>query len=97
VLSDGAFDGNGRSLLIQKPWKWSSQNSIQLSIPRSKDRVLKTATKELEVGSQKLPYSEEVLFLAVHAAARLHNWIMDSNSLSYSELESPEGLFHSHY
>jgi hypothetical protein len=46
---------------------------------------------------QKNPYSEKVLVLAVHAAARLHNWIMDSKNLSYYALESPEGLFHSYY
>jgi hypothetical protein len=39
-----------------------------------------------------LPYSEKVLFLAVHAAARLHILIMDSENLSYSAQESPEGI-----
>jgi hypothetical protein len=42
---------------------------------------------------KKLPYGEKVLFLAIHAAARLHNQIMDSENLSYSATESPEGLF----
>jgi hypothetical protein len=43
------------------------------------------------------PNSEKVLFLAIHAAARLHNWIMDSENLSYSATESPEGLFRNYY
>jgi len=66
--------------------------------------VWKTVTKELVPGShyweiikKKLPYSEKVFFLAVHAATRLHNWIMDSENLSYSALESPEGLFRNYY
>jgi hypothetical protein len=42
---------------------------------------------------KKLPYSEKVFFLAVHAA----NCIMDSENLSYSALESPEGLFRNYY
>jgi hypothetical protein len=46
---------------------------------------------------KKLPYSEKVLFLAVYAAAQLHNWIMDSEGLLYSALESPEGLYSSYY
>jgi hypothetical protein len=36
---------------------------------------------------KKLPYYEKVLFVAIHAAARLHNWIMDSEILSYSAIE----------
>ncbi len=36
----------------------------------------------------KLPYSDQVLFLAIHAAIRLHNFIMNSEQLSYSALES---------
>jgi hypothetical protein len=36
---------------------------------------------------------KKVLFLAIHAAARLHNWIMDSENLSYSATDSPEGFF----
>jgi hypothetical protein len=41
---------------------------------------------ELECGS-----------LTIHAAALLHNWIMDYENLLYSALESPEGLFCSYF
>jgi hypothetical protein len=30
---------------------------------------------------KKMPYGEKVVFLAIHAAAQLHNWIMDSENL----------------
>jgi hypothetical protein len=46
---------------------------------------------------KKLPYSEQVLFLAICATARLYNWIMDSKNLSYSATESPEELFRNYY
>ncbi len=42
---------------------------------------------------QKLPYSEKVLFLAIHAATRLHNWILNTENLSHSALDSPEMLY----
>ncbi len=32
----------------------------------------------------KLPYSDKVLFLAIHAAIRLHDFIMNSEQLSHS-------------
>jgi hypothetical protein len=40
----------------------------------------------------KLPYSDQVLFLAIHAAIRLHNFIINSKQLSYSALESVDNL-----
>jgi hypothetical protein len=46
---------------------------------------------------KKLSYSEKVLFLAINAAVRLHNWIMDSEGLSYSALEAPDGLYSMYY
>ena len=36
----------------------------------------------------KLLYSNKVLFLAIHAAIGLHNFIMNSEQLPYSSLES---------
>ncbi len=32
---------------------------------------------------QKLPYSEENLMLAIHAAVQLHNFIVNTENLSY--------------
>ncbi len=45
----------------------------------------------------KLPYSDKVLFLAIHAAIRLHNFIMNSDQLSYSALESVDNLYTNYY
>jgi hypothetical protein len=46
---------------------------------------------------RKLPYSEEVLMLAVHAAGRLHNFIMNTENLSYSASELVEGRYSNYY
>jgi hypothetical protein len=41
--------------------------------------------------------SDKVLFLAIHAAIRLHNFIMNSEQLSYSALESVDNLYTNYY
>ena len=41
--------------------------------------------------------SDKVLFLAIHAAIRLHNLIMNSEQLSYSALESVDNLYTNYY
>ena len=51
----------------------------------------------LSNSKKKLPYSEKALFLVVHAATRLHYWVMDAENSSYSALESSAGLFQSYY
>jgi hypothetical protein len=39
---------------------------------------------------KKLMYSEKMLLLAIHAAVRLHNYILSTENLSYAAYESPE-------
>jgi len=39
---------------------------------------------------KKLNYSENILMLAVQAAVRLHDFIMNTEQLSYAAYESPE-------
>jgi hypothetical protein len=56
--------------------------------------VQRTLIKELVC---KLPYSDQVLFLAIHAAIRLHNFIMNSEQLSYSALESVDNMYVNYY
>jgi hypothetical protein len=46
---------------------------------------------------RKLNYSERTLILAVQAAVRIHNFIMDTENLSYSALESPEMHFQQYF
>jgi len=45
----------------------------------------------------KLLYSDQVLFLAIHAAIRLHNFIMNSEQLPYSALESVYSMYVNYY
>jgi len=104
VSSDGAFDGDGRFLCSYKnPGNDPVKVRYNLAFREVRQGVENSYQRIgiwfplLGNNKKKLPYSETVLFLAVHAAARLHNWIMDSEKLSYSALESPEGLFRSYY
>jgi len=46
---------------------------------------------------KKLNYSENILVLAVQAAVRLHNFIMNTEQLSYAACESPEIHFSEYY
>jgi len=46
---------------------------------------------------KKLNYSENILMLAVQAAVRLHNFIMNTEQLSYAAYESPEMHFSEYY
>jgi hypothetical protein len=45
----------------------------------------------------KLPYSDKVLFFAIHAAITLYNFIMNSKQLSYSSLESVDNMHVNYY
>ncbi len=51
----------------------------------------------LGMNKKKLPYSEQVLQLAIHAAMWLNNWIIDSEDQSYSVFESSEMLYRHYY
>jgi hypothetical protein len=44
-----------------------------------------------------LPYSEHMMFLAIHASAQLHSFIMNTKGLSYSADESPELHFSEYF
>ena len=104
VSSDGAFDGDGRFLCSCKnPSNDPVKIRYNLALREVRQGVENSYQRVgawfplLGNNKKKLPYSEKVFFLAVHAATRLHNWIMDSENLSYSALESPEGLFRNYY
>ena len=104
VSSDGAFDGDGRFLCSYKnPGNDPVKIRYNLAFREVRQGVENSYQRAgawfplLGNNQKKLPYSEKVFFLTVHAAARLHNWIVDSENLSYSALESPEGLFRNYY
>jgi hypothetical protein len=41
----------------------------------------------------KLPYLDRALLLTIHVAIRLHNYIMNTEHLSYSSLESVDNIY----
>jgi hypothetical protein len=98
VSSDGAFEGDGRFLCsYRNPGNDNlAFREVRQGVENSYGRVGMWFPL-LGNNKKKLPYSETVLFLAIHAAARLHNWIMDTENLSYSAIESPAGLFRNYY
>jgi hypothetical protein len=104
VASDGGFDGDGRFRCSYKnpgndPIKVRfnlAWNEVRTGVENSYQRV-GLWFPVLGNNKRKLPYSEKVLFLAIHAATRLHNWILNTENLSYSALESPEMLYRSTY
>jgi hypothetical protein len=86
VASDGGFEGDGRLVFRE----------VCTGVENTYSRV-GTWFPLLGKKKKKMPYSEQVFFLAIHAATRLHNWIMNSENLSYSSLESPEVLYQRFY
>jgi len=104
VSCDGAFEGDGRFLCSYKnPGNDAIRIRYNLAFREVRQGVENSYGRVgmwfplLGNNKKKLPYSEKAFFLAIHAAARLHNWIMDTENLSYSALESPEGLFRNYY
>jgi len=104
VSSDGAFERDGRLLCsYRNPGNDTTRIRYNLAFREVRQGAENSYGRVgmwfplLGNNKKKLPYSEKVLFLAIPAAARLHNWIMDTENLSYSALESPEGLFRNYY
>jgi hypothetical protein len=79
--------GNGPTkILFNLVW-----HEVQTTVENSYQRLC-ASFPLLENKKKKLLYSQHMLFLAIHASARLHNWMMITKSLSYSADESPEVL-----
>jgi hypothetical protein len=101
VSSDGAFEGDGRFLCSYKnPGNDPARIHYNLAFHEVRKGVENSYGRVglwfLLLGNNKknLLYSEIVLFLVIHAAARLHNWIMDTEN---SATELPKGLFRNYY
>jgi hypothetical protein len=78
--------------IIQESWKQPGKKSIQLSLPRSKTGFENSYQRigiwfPILGNNEKISLLWKALFLAVHAATRLHNWIMDTKKLYYSAIE----------
>jgi hypothetical protein len=104
VAADGAFEGDGclrcsfknpRNDEVKKLWN-SAFHEVRTGVENSYQR---TGAWFPLIGNnkRKLPYSDQVLFLAIHAAIRLHNFIMNSEQFSYSALESVDNMYVNYY
>ncbi len=104
MASDGAFEGDGH-------FKCSCKNPVNHDVKKLFNLAfceLRTGIENsyqrtgawfplLGNNKHKLPYSEPVLFLAIHATIRLHNFIMNTENLSYSATELVENHYHNYY
>jgi hypothetical protein len=104
ISSDGAFEGDGQFICSYKnPGNDLDKIRYNLAFREVRQGVENSYGRVgmwfplLGNNKKKLSYSEKVLFLAINAAVRLHNWIMDSEGLSYSALEAPDGLYSMYY
>jgi hypothetical protein len=104
ISSDGAFEGDGRFICSYKnPGNDLDKICYNLAFREVRQGVKNSYGRVgmwfplLGNNMKKLLYSEKVLFLAIYAAAGLHNWIMDLEGLSYSALEAPDGLYSRYY
>ena len=104
VAADGAFEGDGHLHCsfknpgngeVKKLWNLAFFE-VRTGVENSYQR---TGAWFPFIGNNKckLPYSVQVLFLAIHAAIRLHNFIMNSEQLSYSALESVDNMYVDYY
>jgi hypothetical protein len=70
---------------VKKLWSLAF-HEVRVAVENSSQR---TGAWVLLLGNNKckLPYSDKVLFLAIHATIRLHNFIMNSEHFPYSASE----------
>jgi hypothetical protein len=60
-------------------------------VPTKYDKkASKKHLRELTPYKRNVIYSEKMLLLAIHAAVRLHNYILSTENLSYAAYKSPE-------
>jgi hypothetical protein len=104
IASDGAFEGDGRFICSYKN-PGLDENRVTFNNAFREVRTLVENAYQrvgawfplLGNNKRKLNYSERTLILAVQAAVRIHNFIMDTENLSYSALESPEMHFQQYF
>jgi hypothetical protein len=104
VATDGAFEGDGRFLCSYKN-PGNDPNKIRFNAAFREVRTGKENSYQrvgawfplLGNNKRKLPYKEETLILAIQAACRIHNFILNTENLSYSALESPEMHYSNYY
>lgn len=104
VITDGGFKGDG-------PIKYSYNNPGKDIDKQTYNLAFKEARSTIEtaygrvanwfpiLGNNKsrLNYNHETTMLTIHAATRLHNWLLNSYDLSYDFNTNPENVFQSFY
>lgn len=104
LASDGGFEGDG-------PVRYSYKNpgadedkklfnlafrEVRTGIETSFARVC-AWFPILGNNKRKWNHGDDVMQLSIHAASKLHNWIMNTENLSYSALTSAENHFRPYY
>jgi len=89
IATDGGFGGDG-------PVRFSHKN------PNTEDKILFNVMfvkwfPLLGANKSKLPYDHRTVKLAIHAAARLHNWLMNTENLDYDAAQNPSNYFRKYY
>jgi hypothetical protein len=100
VATDGAFEGDGRFMCSYKN-PGNDPNKIHFNNAFHEVRIEKEVSYQrvgdwfplLGNNKRKLPNKENTLILSIQEAVRLHNFIMNTENLSCSALESPEMMF----
>ncbi len=104
IATDGAFEGDGRFICSYKN-PGHNENKVTFNNAfREVWMLVENAYQRvgawfplLRNNKHKLNYNERTLILAVQAAVWIHNFIMDTENLSYSALESPEMHFQQYF
>jgi hypothetical protein len=100
IAANGAFEGDGHlHCSFKNPGNNEAKKLWNLAFPEVRTGVENSYQRTgawfplIGNNKHKLPYSDQVMFLAIYAAIRLHNFIMNSEQLSYSVLESVDNLY----
>ena len=104
LAADGGFEGDGPVRCSYKnpgndELKKTFNNAfreVRAGIETAFNRLV-TWFPLLGVNKNKWNYSDITFQYAVHAAARLHNWLMDIDSLSYDAEANPSNYFRHFY
>jgi len=104
VAADGAFKGDGRfRCSCKNPGNDEVKKLFNLTWSEVRTGVENSYSRFaawfplLGNNKRKLNYSEHMLILAVQAAVQLHNFIMNTENLSYDAYESAEMQVQEYY
>lgn len=104
IASDGGFEGDGAVRYsykdcgndVDKITFNQAFREVRTGIETAFSRVCKWFPI-LGNNKRKWNYDDTTMQLAIHAASRLHNWMMNTENLSYDAITSPETYFKAYY